>query len=100
MIEQTLDVLDARLGAAPYLAGQQFSLADIVYLPDMDYLMATPLQTAVSYRGNVASWWARSSDRTSWRKATGRRIGRRSGTNHGKGRLSRLSRLTHAEEVR
>ena len=75
MIEQTLDVLDARLGAAPYLAGQQFSLADIVYLPDMDYLMATPLQTAVSYRGNVASWWARSSDRTSWRKATGRESG-------------------------
>lgn len=54
-IEQTLDVLDARLGAEPYLAGGQFSLADIVYLPHLDYLMATPLQAAVSYRGNVTS---------------------------------------------
>jgi glutathione S-transferase len=72
MIEQTLDVLDARLGAGPYLAGEQFSLADIVYLPDLEYLMATPLQAAVSSRGNVASWWARSSERGSWRKATGR----------------------------
>lgn len=70
-IEQTLDVLDARLGAEPYLAGGQFSLADIVYLPHLDYLMATPLQAAVSYRGNVTSWWARSSGRASWRKATG-----------------------------
>jgi len=74
-IEQTLDVLDARLGAAPYLAGEQFSLADIVYLPHLDYLMATPLQAAVSYRGNVTSWWARSSERASWRKATGRDFG-------------------------
>jgi glutathione S-transferase len=71
-IEQTLDVLDARLEAGPYLAGAQFSLADIVYLPDLDYLMATPLQAAVSSRGNVAAWWARSSERASWRKATGR----------------------------
>lgn len=71
-IEQTLDVLDARLGVTPYLAGEQFSLADIVYLPHLDYLMATPLQVAVSYRSNVTSWWARSSERASWRKATGR----------------------------
>lgn len=72
VIERTLDVLDARLGAEPYLAGEQFSLADIVYLPHLDYLMATPLQAAVSCRGNVASWWARTSERASWRKATGR----------------------------
>jgi glutathione S-transferase len=74
MIEQTLDVLDARLDTAPYLAGEQFSLADIVYLPDLDYLMATPLQAAVSSRCNVASWWARSSERASWRKASGRAL--------------------------
>jgi glutathione S-transferase len=72
MIEQTLDVLDARLGVEPYLAGKQFSLADIVYLPHLDYLMATPAQAAMSYRGNVAAWWARSSERGSWHKATGR----------------------------
>lgn len=71
-IEQTLDVLDARLETEPYLAGERFTLADIVYLPHLDYLMATPLQAAVSYRGNVASWWVRSSERASWRKAAGR----------------------------
>lgn len=71
-IEKTLDVLDARLGVVPYLAGEQFSLADIVYLPHMDYLMATPLQAAISYRDNVTSWWTRNSERPSWRKATGR----------------------------
>lgn len=69
-IERTLDLLDERLAAAPYLAGEQFSLADLVYLPDLDYLMATPVQPAVSSRSNVAAWFARSSERTSWRKAT------------------------------
>ena len=70
-VERTLDVLEARLAAEPYLAGERFSLADIVYLPDLDYLMATPLQAAVSSRGAVAAWWARSSERASWRRATG-----------------------------
>jgi glutathione S-transferase len=71
-VERTLDLLDARLAAEPYLAGEQFSLADIVYLPDLAYLMATPLQPAVSSRRNVAAWWARCAERPSWRKATGR----------------------------
>ncbi|WP_162806166.1 glutathione S-transferase family protein [Sphingosinicella terrae] len=75
MVERTLDVLDGRLAASPYLAGEQFSLADIVYLPDLDYLMATPLAAAISARGNVASWWARCSERASWRKATGQEPG-------------------------
>lgn len=70
-VARTLDVLDARLGAEPYLAGGQFSLADIIYLPHLKYLTATPLQAAVSSRGNLASWWARCSARPSWRKAMG-----------------------------
>jgi glutathione S-transferase len=69
-IERTLDVLDARLRDEPYLAGEQFSLADIVYLPDLDYLKATTLHAAVSYRDNVVSWLARISARASWCKVT------------------------------
>ena len=76
VIEQTLDVLDARLSLVPYLAGEQFSLADVVYLPDLEYLTATPLHTMVSDRSNVASWWARCSARASWRKATGQETGK------------------------
>lgn len=71
VIGQTLDVLDARLSVVPYLAGEQFSLADVVYLSDLEYLTTTPLRTMVSDRSNVASWWARCSARPSWRKATG-----------------------------
>lgn len=71
-VERTLDLLDARLADEPHLAGEPFSLADVVYLPDLDYLMTTPLQAAVSSRGNVAAWWTRCSERPSWRKAVGR----------------------------
>lgn len=72
LVEHTLDVLDARLANAPYLAGDRFTLADVVYLPDLEYLLATPNGAAISDRPNVASWWARCSERASWRQATGR----------------------------
>jgi len=70
-LEQTFDVLEARLGAVPYLAGEQFTLADIVYLPYLEYLMATPQKVVMSKHGNVTAWWRRSSERPSWRKAAG-----------------------------
>ncbi|HKU95866.1 MAG TPA: glutathione S-transferase N-terminal domain-containing protein [Vineibacter sp.] len=71
-IGQTLDVLEAHLGVVPYFAGAHFSLTDIVYLPYLDYLMATPQKAAVAERGNVMAWWSRCSQRPSWRKAAGR----------------------------
>ena len=48
------------------------TLVDIVYLPYLDYLMATPQKAAVAERGNVMAWWSRCSQRPSWRKAAGR----------------------------
>ena len=76
MIDKTLDALDARLSVVPYLAGEQFSLADVVYLPELEYLTATPLHTMVSDRSKVASSWARCSERVRWREATGKETGK------------------------
>lgn len=67
-----LDVMDARLAKQPYLAGEQFSLADICFMPYVDYLHATPIKADLEKRKSVSAWWKRVSERPSWRKVTAR----------------------------
>jgi glutathione S-transferase len=68
---KVLDVIEKGLAGKEYLAGT-FSLADITYLPYLEYLFATNLGDIVRERPNVASWWGRISERPSWRKVTGK----------------------------
>jgi glutathione S-transferase len=69
-VDQTLDALETRLAAHPYLAGDQFSLAEIVYLPYLDYLMFTPKKAAISSHPHVATWLTRNLKRPSWQETT------------------------------
>jgi glutathione S-transferase len=71
-LSRTLDVLEARLAIAPYLAGLDFSLADLGYLPYIDYLFASKEGEMITVRPHVAAWWKRISERPSWQKALGR----------------------------
>ena len=70
-LERTLDVMDARLGETPYLAGEAFSLADIGFLPYVDYLFAAKEGALIESRPHVARWWGRVSSRASWKKVAG-----------------------------
>ncbi|MEZ4363090.1 MAG: glutathione S-transferase N-terminal domain-containing protein [Kofleriaceae bacterium] len=67
-----LTIMDAHLAKHPYFAGQQFSLADVSFMPYVDYLLMTPAKDLVLKWPNVAAWWGRASDRQSWRTATGK----------------------------
>lgn len=67
-LDVTLDQLNQRLGESPYLAGPELTLADIVYLPYLEYLQHTPAFEAVQDRPHVAAWWLRCSERPSWKK--------------------------------
>ena len=66
----TLDVLETRLAEASYLAGETFSLADIGYLPYVDYLFAANEGEMIASRPHVHAWWKRISERPSWKTAT------------------------------
>jgi len=68
----TFDVLEHRLANAPYLAGKDFSLADICCLPYIDYLFEAKEGELITSRPHVAAWWKRVSERPSWRKVTGK----------------------------
>ena len=70
-LDTALDVLDGILAKTPYLAGGEFSLADIFYLPYIEYLKMTPAFEGITKRPNVSAWWTRCSERPSWQKAAG-----------------------------
>ena len=68
---KALDVVDRALMTQAYLAGDKFSLADICWLPYLQYLSATPHGTLITERPHVKSWWQRISTRPSWKKVNG-----------------------------
>ena len=67
-----LDIMDRHLAESPFMAGEAFTLADVCFMPYVEYLMATPVKTEVEQRAHVAAWWSKVSDRPSWRKVTGK----------------------------
>ena len=68
---RALDVVDRALLSQGHLAGDLFSLADICWLPYLQYLSATPHGSLITERPHVNSWWRRISARPSWKKVAG-----------------------------
>jgi glutathione S-transferase len=71
-LDKALAVMDARLADNQFFAGSDFSIADISFMPYVEYLMPTPVRERVQAHANVAAWWTRVSERPSWQRATGK----------------------------
>ncbi|KAJ9165907.1 hypothetical protein P3X46_020722 [Hevea brasiliensis] len=66
---KVLDVYEKRLGESRFLAGDEFSLADLSHLPNTQYLVAgTDRGELFTSRKNVGRWWSEISSRESWKK--------------------------------
>ena len=68
----TVSIMETRLVRSEYLAGPAFSLADLVYLPYIEYLFACGQGDLITGHPLVGAWWARCSARPSWLEATGK----------------------------
>jgi glutathione S-transferase len=68
---KTLDVIEEALAGGEYLAGA-FSLAEIAWMPYLEYMAAAGSSDIINERPNVASWWKRISERPSWQLVTGK----------------------------
>jgi glutathione S-transferase len=68
-IEGPLDTIDRALGEAPFLAGDAFSLADIHWMPYVDYLHEIGESAPFDRRPNLAAWWKRVGVRPAWQTA-------------------------------
>jgi glutathione S-transferase len=67
-IQSSLDVVDHWLASNAYLAGSSFSLADIHWMPSLEYLSRIGEGAAITSRRNLEQWWSRVSERPAWRK--------------------------------
>lgn len=65
-------ILDKHLAGKDYFVGAQFTLADICYMPYVEYLFAGKQGDLITDHKNMAAWWGRVSERKSWRIATGK----------------------------
>lgn len=68
-LSKVLDVYDKRLEEYRYLAGDEFTLADLCHLPNTQFLIhGTDRGELFTSRKNVARWWDEISGRESWKK--------------------------------
>jgi glutathione S-transferase len=71
-VETALGVMEAGLAKTAFLAGAQFSLADICFMPYFEYGMMTPAKAIVAKFPHVSAWWNKVSERPTWQKTAGR----------------------------
>ncbi|XP_042506794.1 glutathione S-transferase F10-like [Macadamia integrifolia] len=67
-LSKVLDVYEQRLGDSRFLAGDEFTLADLSHLPNTQYLVNTEKGNLFKERKNVGRWWDEISGRDSWKK--------------------------------
>ncbi|KAI3706122.1 hypothetical protein L1987_76380 [Smallanthus sonchifolius] len=66
---KVLDVYENRLGSSQYLAGDEFTLADLSHLPNTQFLVEkTNRAELFTSRKNVSRWWSEISTRPAWKK--------------------------------
>ncbi|WIG95408.1 glutathione binding-like protein [Myxococcus sp. SDU36] len=70
-VERVFGIIEPVLGKQPYLAGDGFSLAEVTWMPYMEFLVAAGGGELVGKHPNVAAWWERVRSRASWKKVTG-----------------------------
>jgi glutathione S-transferase len=71
-VEAALTVMDVTLAKTPFLAGTDFGLADVVFMPYLEYGMATPVKEMLAKYPHANAWWNKVSERPTWHKTVGR----------------------------
>uniref|UniRef100_A0A1D1YVS2 glutathione transferase n=1 Tax=Anthurium amnicola TaxID=1678845 RepID=A0A1D1YVS2_9ARAE len=68
-LEEVLDVYEQRLSKTKYLAGDEFTLADLTHIPATSRLTVDAgLGCLFDNRKNLQAWWVDISSRPSWNK--------------------------------
>jgi glutathione S-transferase len=68
MLTTCFTALSVPLAKQPYLSGEKFSLADIGYMPYLQFLKDTPVNDKLQLFPEVVAWWDRLRARDSWLK--------------------------------
>lgn len=71
-LDTALGIMEKQLATNPFIAGTAFSLADISFMPYIEYAMMTPAKEQFARHPFVSAWWSKISERPTWRKVAGR----------------------------
>jgi glutathione S-transferase len=71
-LHKALAALSTPLAINQFLTGERFSIADIGYMPYLEYLEVTPMKEKIAQYPHVLAWWGRLRERASWQKVSGR----------------------------
>jgi glutathione S-transferase len=71
-LNKLFDILEAQLKTSKFIAGDEFTLADIVWLPYLHYLTANcpGFENVFDGHSHLKAWWQACTTRASWKKAT------------------------------
>ncbi|RKH61890.1 glutathione S-transferase family protein [Corallococcus llansteffanensis] len=67
-VEAALDVAEGALAQTRWFVGDAFTLADLSWLPYVQYLFIAGHGALVTARPALAAWWERASTRPSWQQ--------------------------------
>lgn len=71
-VRKSVAVLEKHLAGREYIAGGQFSLAEISFMPYIEYLFMCGEGALISEQPNTSAWWSRISERASWQAVRGK----------------------------
>jgi glutathione S-transferase len=71
-LDKALAIMDKQLASHPFIAGGSFTLADICFLPYLEYGMTTPAKDHITRHPHVLAWWNKISEKPTWRKVASR----------------------------
>jgi glutathione S-transferase len=71
-LDNALAIMDKQLASHPFIAGGTFTLADICFMPYIEYGMGTPAKDLFAKHPHVVAWWNKISEKPTWRKIAGR----------------------------
>ncbi len=67
-LEACCTVLDKQLAETPYLGGKDITLADVCFMPYVEYAINTPAKAIFEKHPHFMAWWKRASERPTWKK--------------------------------
>jgi glutathione S-transferase len=71
-LDAALAIMDKQLAVHPFIAGGSFTLADVSFMPYIEYAINTPAKEHFAKHPHVMAWWNKISERPTWRKIAGR----------------------------
>ena len=71
-LDRVLPVMERQLAKTAFIAGSAFTIADIAFMPYIQYLFDAKASEQIEAQPHVLAWWKTISERPSWKTVIGK----------------------------